>query len=74
MARNPYLGPYIRDYYSKKGMPLRQKAKTITMLWFTLTLSIIFIAESLWSRLLLVAVGIGVTIHITMKKTRFDNN
>ncbi|MCK9628146.1 MAG: YbaN family protein [Bacteroidales bacterium] len=73
LVRNPYLGPYIRDYYSKRGMPLRQKAKTITMLWFTLILSIIFIASSLWLKLILMSVGVGVTIHIAMKKTRPDN-
>jgi len=70
LLRNRYLGPYIQDYLSKKGIPLRLKIRTLTILWITLISSILFATENLHVRIFLVIVGIGVTIHITVKKTR----
>jgi hypothetical protein len=70
--QNRYLSPYIRDYFSGKGIPLRLKIKTLSLLWITLGLSSIFATEKLWVRLVLAGIGTGVTIHLLMKKTRRD--
>jgi len=70
LLNNKHLGPYIRSYLSKEGIPLRLKIRTITLLWFTLGATIIFATEKLLIRLILVAIGIGVTIHLLIKKTK----
>ncbi|MCK9304544.1 MAG: YbaN family protein [Bacteroidales bacterium] len=72
LMQNRYLSPYIRDYFSGKGIPLRLKIKTLSLLWITLGLSSIFATEKLWVRLVLAGIGTGVTIHLLMKKTRRD--
>lgn len=70
LLNNKILGPYIYSYLSKEGMPISVKLKTLTILWATLILSGIYATESLHVRLLLVGVGIAVTLHIILKKTR----
>jgi uncharacterized protein len=61
LVEHPWLGPYIQQ---NRGMTTRQKAVSITVLWLSLTVSMIWTAHLVWLRLLLVAVGIGVTLHV----------
>ncbi len=70
LLSNKYLGPYIHDYISKEGMPLRLKIRTISLLWITLIFGIVFATNNLHMRLFLVAVGFGVSIHLIIKKTK----
>jgi len=69
LLKNRYLGMYIHNYTSKKGMPLWLKIRTISLLWITLIFGMIFATQNLHLRLFLAVVGIGVTIHIYVKKT-----
>ena len=61
LVEHPWLGPYIRQ---RHGMSARQKAVTLTVLWLGLTATMIWSARSPWLRLLLVAIGAGVTLHV----------
>lgn len=70
LLRNRYLGPYIQDYLSKKGIPMHLKVRTLIILWITLIISILFATDNLHVRIFLIIVGIGVSIHISVKKTR----
>lgn len=63
------FGPYITNWRTKQGIPRAVKIKSITMLWLLLILSS-FLTWKLWLALCLAAVGIGVTIHLLMIKTR----
>ena len=58
------LGHYIRTYRERRGIPLRSKVLTLTMMWASIGASAIY-AVDLWPvRLLLLAIGAGVTYHI----------
>lgn len=70
LMRHPLLGPYVRGYASNEGLSVRAKAVTLAILWVTITVSVVWVAEVWWSRLILVAVAVGITIHILLKKTR----
>jgi len=61
LVQDPWLGPYIRQRY---GMTARQKAVTLTVLWLSLAATMIWTAEATWLRVLLVAIGLGVTLHV----------
>jgi hypothetical protein len=50
-------------------MPRHTKILTLTALWLTLTLSAAFATTAWWPRLILAAVGIGVTVHLLRLKT-----
>jgi len=69
LLNNRLLGSYIKNYRSGRGITVRQKITTITILWASIGLSIWFVAGALWLTLLLAAIAIGVTIHLVMLKT-----
>jgi uncharacterized protein len=61
LVEHPWLGPYIQQ---SRGMTTRQKGVSITVLWASLIVSMIWTADLVWLRLVLIAVGVGVTLHI----------
>jgi len=63
------FGPLIRQYREHHAIPLRTKRTTLLLLWATLIFSGLFVLEVLWGRLLLLAVGIGVTLHLLSMRT-----
>jgi uncharacterized membrane protein YbaN (DUF454 family) len=65
------FGEYIRRYLSGEGLPLATKVVTLSLLWLSLGASaFLAVPERLWwVRLLLLAVGIGVTTHLLRIKT-----
>jgi hypothetical protein len=72
LLQNRVFGEYLRRYRDGEGLPLASKITTIVLLWATLGLSaLVAVPVHLWwSRLLLLVVGLGVTIHILRIKTR----
>jgi uncharacterized membrane protein YbaN (DUF454 family) len=69
LMNNRLFGRYIKSYREGKGIPLKIKLITITLLWITIGISAIFATDILWIRILLAAVAAGVTIHIATIKT-----
>ena len=61
---NRFVGNYIRNYLEGKGMFLKMKIWTLSLLWLTIVLTAILVTESLIIRIILAIVLIGVTIHI----------
>ena len=66
---NRWFGNYIRNYRQRKGIPLKVKVLTITLLWVTIGVSAIFAVQSLAVRIILVLIAIGVSIHVLSLKT-----
>jgi uncharacterized protein len=61
LVEHPWLGPYIQQ---SRGMTARQKAVSIGVLWLSLSVTMVWAADALWLRLLLAAIGLGVTVHV----------
>ncbi|NLA87043.1 MAG: DUF454 domain-containing protein [Clostridiales bacterium] len=66
---NRIFGPYIENYRTKQGVSAVHKARAIITLWVLLIISA-GIARVLWVTLLLAAVGLGVTTHLLLIKTK----
>jgi hypothetical protein len=64
LLHNRWFGAYIRNYREGRGMPRLTKILTLSALWATLILSGTFAVSAWWLRLVLGAVGAGVTIHL----------
>lgn len=64
LLNNRWLGAYIRNYREGRGMAALDKGLTLFMLWATILLSILFVLDSLWLRMLLVGIAGGVTFHL----------
>lgn len=67
-----YLGPYITNIKEKRGMPIKAKIITITVLWVSLLFSMYRVDSLLLDSTLLI-VGIGVTTLILKLKTLARN-
>ena len=68
LLTNRLFGPYIANYKSGRGISLRQKVTTISILWVSIGFSI-WLVGGFWITLLLVAIAIGVTVHLLWIKT-----
>ena len=66
LLNNRILGSYIRNYIEGRGMPLKVKIFTISMLWITILISAFLIIQISWVRLVLIIIAIAVTIHIIL--------
>lgn len=66
---NKFFGKYLQDYKEKRGVPLKVKLGTLLFLWISLMVSFYFI-PTLCISLLLMVVGISVTIHLLMIRTK----
>jgi len=70
LINNRIFGQYIKNYREGKGIPLRLKIITITLLWITIGCSAIFAVDILWVRILLVAIAVGVMVHVVRIKPK----
>ena len=70
LMKHRLLGPYIRGYDSNEGLSVRTKATTLAVMWAAMLFSVVFIVRTPWLRILLLAIAVGVSVHILLKKTR----
>ena len=69
LLNNKLFGDYIKNYQEGKGIPLKVKIFTISLLWITILFSVFLIIQISWVRIILIMIAIGVTIHIITIKT-----
>ncbi|MDD2284219.1 MAG: YbaN family protein [Paludibacter sp.] len=70
LLNNKWFGNYIKNYREGKGIPLKIKIMTLSFLWATILTSAIFFLDNIYLRILLIAIAVGVTIHISLIKTK----
>jgi uncharacterized membrane protein YbaN (DUF454 family) len=73
ILNNRWFGEYIRNYQEGKGIPLKTKVLAISVLWGAIFYSVFFaLDEILIGQLALLAIALGVSVHIirlpTLKK------
>jgi len=73
LLENRIFGKYLKDYYEKKGVPMRVKIGSVIFLWCTIGLSIMIIGDLIIG-IVLVIVAAGVTLHIASLKTRIHEH
>lgn len=66
---NKYLAPYVKDYISGKGIPMKAKKKSIFLLWITIGFSVVFVVEKALLRLLLLIIAGSVSTYIWTRST-----
>ena len=69
LLNNRWFGDYIRNYREGRGIPLTEKILAICSLWLTIGFSVFFVVQVMWVKLLLLAIAVGVTIHLVRIKT-----
>jgi uncharacterized membrane protein YbaN (DUF454 family) len=69
LINNRWFGSYIKNYQEGKGVPLKVKVYTISLLWITILFSALFIINIFWVKIVLILIAVGVTVHILTIKT-----
>lgn len=64
-----YLGKYLQNYIHHKTISIRSKITSISFLWITILASVFLIVDKLIFKILLLAIAIAVTIHISSFKS-----
>lgn len=69
LINNRVFGKYIRNYQENKGIPLRVKITSLFFLWLSVGFTLYFILENNYVRTVVIAILIGITVHILRMKT-----
>jgi uncharacterized membrane protein YbaN (DUF454 family) len=64
MLNNRWFGNYLRNYAEGKGISLRAKLFTVSLLWLLIIYSVFFVLSNLIVQIVLFSIAVGVTIHL----------
>jgi uncharacterized membrane protein YbaN (DUF454 family) len=64
MYTNRWFGEYLSDYREGRGIPRALKIGSLSLMWMTIGASVVFAVSVLWVRLLLIAIAVGVSVHV----------
>ncbi len=70
---NKILAPYVKSYFSKRGVPKMVYLRTLILMWTALIISGIYSTSNIYIRLFLFLMGASVTIHLTYKLKKQKN-
>jgi len=69
LIAHKHFGRMIRQYREHHAISRRARLATLALLWVTLAFSGLVALEAPWARILLLAVGVGVSLHLLRMKT-----
>jgi uncharacterized membrane protein YbaN (DUF454 family) len=64
------FGAYIKNYQDRSGLTIKVKVFNIAFLWLMILSTTYFFTDEFFIKLLLLAIAMGVTIHLLMIKTK----
>jgi uncharacterized membrane protein YbaN (DUF454 family) len=68
LLNHRWLGAYIRNYRSGRGMSRREKNVTLALLWIGIGSTMIWSVSAWWLRALLLVIAVSVTVHVARLK------
>lgn len=57
LLENKYFGSYIKNYRAGKGIPLKAKITAVSVLWLSLSFTIVFVVPLVAVKILLALIG-----------------
>ncbi len=69
LLNNRLFGNHIRNYREGKGIAPKGKILTLFLLWTTICYSTFFLVNILMVQIILFAIAIAVTVHVTTLPT-----
>jgi uncharacterized membrane protein YbaN (DUF454 family) len=64
ILNNRFFGSYIRNYKEGKGIPLKTKFFTLTLLWISIFYTVVFVVNLFFIQLVLLIIAIIVSLHV----------
>jgi hypothetical protein len=72
LMNNRWFGAYIKNYRERRGIALKIKVLSLSLLWVTILSSAIFAVSHPLVRVLLILIAAAVTVHILSVTTLRD--
>jgi uncharacterized membrane protein YbaN (DUF454 family) len=69
LINNKLFGSFIKNYRDGRGVPLKVKVFTLSLLWITIVFSVFVIITIPLIKIILIIIAFGVSIHILTIKT-----
>jgi uncharacterized membrane protein YbaN (DUF454 family) len=69
MLNNRWFGGYIRNYKEGRGISLRAKVLTLSLLWVVMGYSALFMVNLILVQMALLIIAVGVSIHVLTRPT-----
>ena len=70
LRNHKIFGVYLKNYKDNSGLTIKSKIFSIIFLWVSILVSAFFLTYELYIRIILLAIAIGVSIHLTLVKTK----
>lgn len=70
LLQHRLFGPMVRDWQEHRAVALHTKIVAVVLLWLVLGATIHFFAPYLWVKIVLAAIGLGVTAFLVVVKTK----
>lgn len=70
LLSNRWFGGYIRNFREGRGMPLRQKVITLSVLWLTVGFAVGFVLSAHWARAAVLLIALSVTVYLARLRPR----
>lgn len=69
LTHHRVFGLYIRAYMDHRAIAPASRFISLILLWVSILFAIIWVAETLWLRILLLCIALGVSIHLSRLST-----
>ncbi len=70
-----HLGPMIQPYLDGEGLKRSTKFKAITLVWISITISVLLLGDRFWVQVILITIALGVTVYLLRLPTlQVDNS
>jgi len=69
LMNHPWLGPYIENYRSGRGMPMKTKLTTIGLLWLSIGTSVIFFVDFFPAKIMMLVIASCVSCYLMTRPT-----
>lgn len=70
LLEHRHLGPILHGYLDGSGIPRRARTTALCLIWVSIPASAFLVVPLLWVRVLLFAIGLGVTVYLLRLPTR----
>jgi len=64
IMQHKLFGRMVTDFYEKKVISTKNKIIALTLMWITLSLSVIFFMPHIWVKLVVLGIGVSVTVYL----------
>jgi uncharacterized membrane protein YbaN (DUF454 family) len=64
IMQHKLFGRMVTDFYEKKVISTKHKIIALTLMWTTLSLSVIFFMPYIWVKLVVLGIGVSVSVYL----------